>query len=365
MGETRRRRTRTPAPTIRDVARAAQVSVATVSRVLNHPEIVSEEIIARVRSAVEATGFTPNASARALASKSTKAVGVVLPTISSPIYSQIINAMQRTFESRGFVTIVASAEYSLDRELRSATALIERGVDALVLVGRSRHDDLNYTLERKGIPVVLSCIYEPGCPWPTVGWDNRAGARKMANFVADLGHRECGVIGGLTVGNDRASARVDGYISALRERNCNVRAENVIECRYDFGESGEALRALLDRPKPPTAVLCGNDILATGALLECLRLGVRVPDDISIAGYDDLDLSAHLVPSLTTLRIPAERIGHDTAETLVNILAGIPTPLHIGLELELIERLTTAAPRPRQVRLASPRVLTQSQTPPA
>ncbi|WP_342641366.1 LacI family DNA-binding transcriptional regulator [Rhodoligotrophos ferricapiens] len=330
------------APTIRDVARHADVSVATVSRVLNRPELVSPDVVQRVHSTIRLLEYIPNGSARALASRATRMVAAVMPTIDGAIYSKMISAMQQAFERRGFVLSIAAHEYSLLRELESVRALIERGVDAIILVGKI-HDPAVYDLiRRKRIPLLLMCVYEPDGEWPTVGWSNRAGGMRIANYLVDIGHRNFGIISGIRADNDRAADRVDGFVAALKSRDLDIPEDCIVQCRYDLAESANALRHLLAGEQPPTAILCGNDVLATGALLECLRLGIRVPQDVSIAGYDDLPLAAHLVPPLTTLRIPAEQIGRLSAETVIGLIENHPTPHHVNVEVDLILRGTTA-----------------------
>jgi LacI family transcriptional regulator len=331
-------------PTIRDVARTAGVSAATVSRVFNHPNIVSDAVNQKVREAISSLEYMPNGSARALASKTTKTAGAVMPTIDGAIFSKMIGSMQQALEEQGFVLLVAAHEYSLSRELSSVQALIQRGIDAIILVGKFHHPAVYELIERKGIPLVLTCIYEPSGVWPTVGWDNKAGAFKIATYLAEIGHRSFGIIGGILKDNDRATDRVNGFISALKAHDIIVSGDDVLECRYDLAESGRALCHFLERPNPPTAILCGNDVLATGAVLECLRQGVKVPENISITGYDNLELAAHLVPPLTTLRVPAARVGRLAVETLLRIFGKTPTPLHVGVDIDLILRGTTSPP---------------------
>ena len=332
-------------PTIRDVAQQAGVSAATVSRVLNRPQSVNADIVRSVQTAVQALGYIPNGSARALANKSTRTIGAVVPTIHGAIYAKMVSAMQQRLEQNGLVLFVATHEYSLAREVESVRALIERSVDAILLVG-SRHEAAIYDIvRRKNIPLVLMCIHDRQNPWPTVGWDNHEGGVRIARHLVDLGHREFGIIGGVFAGNDRARDRVDGFVSALKSNDIAIGADRIVQCPYDLAQAAQALRHLVTLPDPPTAVLCGNDVLATGSLFECMRLGIRVPDDLSLTGYDDLDLAAHLVPPLTTLRIPAEQVGHLSAQTLIGLIEKAPTPEHVSVDVDLILRGTTSPPR--------------------
>jgi LacI family transcriptional regulator len=326
-----------------DVALRAGVSVATVSRVLNQPDRVSDDVLEKVRTAIRALGYIPNGLARALASKTTRTVGAVVPTISGAIYSEMVTALQQSLERHGFVLFVATHEYSLARELESVRALIERGVDALILVGQTHKDEVFDQIRRKQIPLVLMCVYDPKGEWSTVGWNNKTGGMRIAGHLAQIGHRRIGIIGGIVADNDRAKDRVDGFIAAFNERGIDIGDDYIVECPYNLAESARALRQLMALPLPPTAILCGNDVLATGALLECLRLGIRVPHDLSITGYDDLDLAAHLVPSLTTLRIPADEIGRLSARTLIGLIENNATPQHVDVDVDLILRETSGS----------------------
>lgn len=324
-----------------DVALRAGVSAATVSRVLNRPDRVNGDIVEKVRIAIRALGYIPNGLARALASKTTRTVGAVVPTINGAIYSKMVTALQQSLEQQGFVLFVATHEYSLARELDSVRALIERGVDALVLVGQTHKKEVFEQIRQKQIPLVLMCVYEPDGEWSTVGWNNKTGGMRIGGHLAQIGHQRIGIIGGIISDNDRAKDRVDGFVAAFSERGIKISGEYIVECRYDLAESARALRQLMGLPIPPTAILCGNDVLATGALLECLRLGVRVPQDLSITGYDDLDLAAHLVPSLTTLRIPADEIGRLSARTLFGLLENGTKQQHVDVDVDLILRETS------------------------
>ncbi len=333
-----------------DVARLAGVSTASVSRVLNNPGKVSPQTRLRVQAAIDELGYIPDAAARALASRRTQTMGAIVPTLDNAIFASCINALQRRLAHHGYTLLVASSEYDADEELREATALVLRGVDGLLLVGEAHHKGLYALLERKRIPFVNTWTYRTEAEHPCIGFDNRAAARRVAEYLMDLGHREIAMLAGLTAGNDRATARVEGVRAALAARGLGLSPERLLECPYGIREGREALRVLLRVQPAPTAVICGNDVLALGALLECQALGIPVPGALSITGFDDLPLSAQLHPPLTTVHVPAAEMGVLAADYLVGCRERATPPaalLQREAEAMLIVRGTTAPPSPR------------------
>jgi LacI family transcriptional regulator len=345
MVEGRRRETiRNDRPVLADVALLAGVSTASVSRVLNEPDKVRPEMRQRVMAAVEQLGYVPDGAARALASGRLRTVGAIVPTLDNAIFASGINALQRRLAQRGFTLLVASSEYDKDEELREVHALVVRGVDGLVFVGGSHDPKLYKLLAAKGLPYVNTWVYAPEQGHPSIGFDNRAAGRRMADYLLDLGHRRIAMVAGFTAHNDRARGRVEGVREALEKRGLEIAPGHFLERAYDVREGREALRTLLRLPEPPTAVICGNDVQAMGALFEAQAQGVAVPAALSIIGFDDLPVSASLVPALTTIRVPAADIGRRSADYLLDRLAGQDPPAHTELDAELVVRGTTAPP---------------------
>ncbi|MCP4390192.1 MAG: substrate-binding domain-containing protein, partial [Gammaproteobacteria bacterium] len=179
----------------------------------------------------------------------------------------------------------------------------------LLMVG-SRHDPaLLQLLEEKDVPCVNCWAWDSNSLQPYIGFDNRKAARKIADYLLDLGHVELAVIAGRTENNDRARDRVLGIRDAIEARNLRLAPEKIIERSYSVKQGREAMRQLLQMDALPTAILCGNDILAMGAVAECQASGIRIPDEISIAGFDDLDMSSQIKPALTTIHVPSAEMG--------------------------------------------------------
>ena len=326
------------------MAERSGVSSATLSRVLNHPDRVRPALRARAEAVLAEAGYVPHGAARSLASRRTRTMGAIVPTVDSALFAKIVDGLQQTIHAQGYQLLLAASNYHPAREAAEVRALLERGVDGMMLVGRMRSDDTYAMLRSKGVPFVTTCHYDGAVPWTTVGWDNVAESERIADYLLDIGHRRFGVIAGLTVDNDRAGDRVKGFGQALARRGVALADHAVIERPYTVPDARDAMAALLRLPEPPTAVLCGNDILAYGALQECLWRDMRVPQEISITGFDNIEMAAHCRPGITTLHVPAYELG-ERAATLLLGTHGTEAPEHVCLELELILRGTTAPPR--------------------
>ena len=325
-----------------DVAKRAEVSVATVSRVMNTPQVVRPDVRQRVNDVIKDMGYTRNAAARALRSQSNRLFGALVPTLNQAIYAAMIDALQRRLSERGYLLVVGQTDFSPETELLHVNALIEHGAEALVLVGHAHSPDLYELLERKKIPFINTYTYSPDSGHPCVGFDNALATRQMADFVMDLGHQDVAVIVGVTKNNDRATERLEGVRQAIAARGLTLNPEYIFESRYTIDGGRHAMRQLLRLQRPPTAVLTGSDVLAFGALVECKVQGIAVPEQVSIVGFDDMEFAAHLEPPLTTLQVPVAQMGQNAADYLLACVANEPRYDHVELETRLVVRKTTA-----------------------
>lgn len=331
--------------TIREVALAAGVSVATVSRALNMPGQVTPALRARVSAAAERLGYLAHGAARALASRRSGAIGAIVPTLDNPVFAACIDALQQRLDGHGYALLLASAGYDAAREARELRALLERGVDGVMLVGAD-HPPAVWRLlgpeSGRGVPAIVTWTSgDPAAPVPCIGFDNRAAARRIAVHLLALGHRRIAMIAGPTCGNDRAAARVAGVREALAAAGLCLAPPYLAERPYTVSDGRAALVALMALPEPPTAVVCGNDHLAFGALAGARALGLRIPQDLSVTGFDDLDFAAYADPALTTVRVPAAEMGRQAADHLVAAAAGTPPPPPAELEAPVMLRSTT------------------------
>lgn len=322
---------------VADVAAAAGVSSASVSRALNGTGPVSAEVRKRIQRVAEELGYVPNGAAKALATQRTQTIGVIVPTLENSNFAIMAESAQRCFKLNGYQMLVSSSDYSADQEREQIRALVSHGVDGLILVGAKRSADVIEYLQARRTPFVVTWTLAQD-NIPSVGFDNAAAAERLVSHLLDLGHTQIGVIAGLTTHNDRATDRLRGVRAALEMRGLNVPRELLIERPYRIAEGQIALRALLELRPRPTAVFCGNDQLAFGALIECSRQKIDVPRELSIVGFDDLEYASQIIPSLTTIRVPAEDIGLRAAELLLARLSGKPSPTVVPIEVSLVVR---------------------------
>lgn len=299
----------------------------------------------RVNSAVEALGYLPHRAARALASSQFGVVGAVMPTLEIPIFAKATQALQRRLNEHNYRLLVTSTDCDPLLEYSRLEALIAQGVDGVVLVGGTHEARVRDLLELKKTPYVNTWVYDEASPEPCVGFDNKRATMRVVRHLCDLGHRQFAMIAGLTAHNDRAFERVAGVRDALAERGLNLAPHQLILRPYTLTDGRSALGMLLEGPNPPTAVVCGNDILAMGALFEALTRGIDVPGTLSITGFDDLELSSHIIPALTTVHVPATEMGLNAADYLIAQNIGSIAPNRVKLEAPLIVRATTAPPR--------------------
>jgi LacI family transcriptional regulator len=324
-----------------DVARAAGVSLSTASRALSDPELVNAGTRAKVRDAASMLGYLPHGAARALATRRSKTVGAVFPPVDNPIFAAATQALAHELASRGYTLLLATHEYDPVGELAAARALLERGVDGLVLVGMDHDPDLYRMLAQSGVPYELAWSLDPAGYQHCVGVPHRLAAVRLTQHLLDLGHREFAAIAGFIARNDRARDRLAGTREALASHGLELAPGRVIETDFSLGQGQRAMRDLLERAPGFTAVVCGNDLLALGALHECARRGMEVPRQMSVAGFDDIEMAAVATPPLTTVRVPAADIGRLAAERMLARLAGEHVVPVEELRVELIVREST------------------------
>jgi LacI family transcriptional regulator len=327
-------------PRIEDVAAAAGVSTATVSRVLNGRP-VRHALRDKVHAAVANLGYVPNAGARALMLQRSGTIGAIFPTVDNAIFAQAIDALQRRLNEDGLQLLIATSDYDTTHEMRQAVNLVARGADALVLCGVSQRSELLTFLRQRGTP----CVHVMSVPGPEdavcVGLNNAAAMQQAVRYLLDLGHRRIAMLAGITRDNDRAAARVAGVRQALQTTGQPLPDERLLEAAYSLDAARAGLRELMSREPRPTAVLCGNDVLAFGALLEAKLLGVAVPGSLSIIGFDDLPLAHHLEPGITTIQVPVEPMWRLAGDRIVAQLRGETVPRSTEVSASLTVRGST------------------------
>jgi len=325
------------APTISDVARLAGVSTASVSRYFNSPDVLVENTRNRIQSAVNQLNYMPNFSGKALASNQTNTIGAVIPTMENAIFARALQAFQECLEQAGITLLVSSSGYDADVEAAQIRKLIGNGADGLMLIGKDRAPEIHEFLRQRGVPFVVAWTIPFDPAIRTIGFDNRLAAIEIANRVLDLGHRRIGIIGGHSANNDRARHRIQGYVQAAEAAEITIPNELILECAYSLEEGQNAMFKLMSSTPRPTAILCGNDVLAIGAIQAAKSLEFSIPEDLSIVGFDDIDLATVVEPGLTTVHVPHRRMGASAAETLIAMRKKEPVENTV-LETSIVDR---------------------------
>lgn len=331
--------------TLNDVARAAGVSPATVSRCLNDPYAVRPAKREKVFKVIDELGYLPHGAARALASRRSRMIGALFPSLDNTLFGGMMETLQGEVAAAGYTLVVASSAYDPAQELKDVRNLILSGVDALTLVGASRDPAVYDLIRRKKIPYILNWISEAEGGHTCVGFDNAEAAASVARYLLDLGHRRFALISGFFANNDRASARRRGIESTLRERGVALPPERVLERPFGVDEGREAFRLLMSMPEPPSAVICGGEPFAYGAIFESHEIGIRIPDDVSVTGFDDMWPASQITPSLTTVQTPRRQIGIDVARHLLAKLSRQPIADPKPLDTKLVVRNSTGQAR--------------------
>jgi len=325
-------------PTLEDVAKEAGVSTATVSRCLNESGKVTKETRQRVMQAVERLGYTPNFGARALAAKRTQTIGAIIPTMENAIFARGLQAFQETLNEKGYTLLVSSTGYDPDKEAEQIKSLLARGADGLLLIGYERDEELYTHLELRNVPYLISWAHRPEEGHPAIGFDNFQSMLELTEFVLKKGHRRIAIISGVVKGNDRAADRVAGIHAGLQNAGINVADVLCIELPYTVKNGADAFETLMRGPEPPTAVMCVNDVLAAGAIQKAQEMGLSVPEDVSITGFDDIEIASLVTPKLTTVHVPHRHMGSLAAQELVNLIEKKVTPRSFQLKSSIQHR---------------------------
>ncbi|WP_176134698.1 LacI family DNA-binding transcriptional regulator [Paraburkholderia atlantica] len=309
-----------------DVAKRAGVSTATVSRVYNEPGKVSDSVRERVEQAALELNWFPNAAGRALASTRSHIAGIVIPTLDDQVFASQVSGMQAAFAARGITLFLGCSNYEPKEALSQVQAMLARGVEAIAVVGEAHPPELFEALRVWRVPYVVLYAWRKGSPHDCIGVDHRAAYEEITEHLVALGHRSFAVCIQPTRDNDRVQARLAGIRIALERHGLAVRPEHLVEgeSTLDFGR--RALRALWQQPGPrPTAIICGNDHIALGVLREAEELGIAIPGQLSVTGFDDLAIAREARPPLTTMYVDTREIGTVAARHLLDALDGHAT----------------------------------------
>jgi LacI family transcriptional regulator len=336
-----------PKVTMRDVARAADVSIATVSHVINNTHFVSPALKARVEAAIESLNYHPNKLARALNTKGIPLLALIVPDISNPFWSSVARAVQDVTDKHNYSVIVCSSDGLLDREVRFLRSLTG-WVSGVIFHPYHVSQEKVREIIGDDLPMVIIGSFknevEPAENWDHVLSNNLESAQEVVEYLMQLGHRRIAFIEG-PEGTPTSVHRLAGFRKAFEIAGIPIQESLIVPGDYTREGGRRGMRSLLELNEPPTAVFCANDFSALGALEVAQQKGYRVPEKISIVGFDDIDEASHASPPLTTVRQPPDYVGTITAETLIERLKGREKPARVRIEGSLIRRKSTAPPR--------------------
>lgn len=330
---------------IKFIAKKAGVSPSTVSRVLNGTKPVSEELRQRVMHEVNRYNYRPNFLARGLILKKSDLIGVIAPNVSDIFHSKIISGIEASANEYGHNVIVSNIYTDLQKQKRSFEIMQERRVDGIILLHENSPQQMEEMLSLVEVPLLLASVNIPGTHLPTVGIDDEQAAYDAVSYLIRLGHKR---IGGIFVEDSYTLnvLRRRGYQRAMEESGLPVDEGYVATTSYSMEQGEAATEQLFRNPLPPTAIFCVSDELALGAANYLLDRGYRLPEDVSIIGFDDINLASVLRPKLCTIHQPIEEIGCRAAKALISLIRGEPlSSRHIIFPHRLIVRESCCPPK--------------------
>lgn len=326
---------------IRAVAKKAGVSVATVSRALQKPDVVSDKTRKKVQDAAKEVGYRPNMMAKVFRSKKTHSILALVPDMSNPFFARVISGIQKAAKARGYNVILGNTLGNKETERDFARLLQTSQTDGIIQLSA------RYPLESpendiaSPLAIVNCCECVTDDSMPTVQLDNREAARALVNYLVELGHRRIGVVAG-PPDSPLTAGRMAGYKAALEENGLAFDANLVTEGDYSLGAGEEGAEALMAVDGAPTAIFCFNDEMAYGAMRGLKQKGLGVPGDVSVAGFDDLPFSKYMEPSLTSVRQPSAEFGAVAVDMLFELMTGsLEGRRHRQLPFELAVRAST------------------------
>lgn len=327
--------------TIRDVAKEAGLSTGTISKALSTPERVSPKNLAKVEAAIKKLNYKPNMLSQKFRSKSSKTIVVMVPDISNVFFAKVISGIETVAQQEGYSVLLGDTKDSASREEEFIKMVETRLADGIINL-RPHTDDA--TLPREGITAVNSTSSE-NTPYPSVRIDNVGAAAEVVKHLISLGHKRIGALCGLK-GNPHAKDRLEGYKQALASANLDFDPTLLFEGNFNYDSGLKAAQYFLSLEEPPTALFAMNDEMAIAAIKGLTDAGLEVPNDMSITGFDDMEVSQYVRPTLTTIAQPADKIGEQSAKLLLELLSGeTPEKTEYVLPHEFIIRQSTCAPK--------------------
>lgn len=340
MSKRKPRPTQTGRVTLSEIAERVGTSAITVSRVLNTPHLVSEELRTQIESVIAELGYMPNRAARALARARSDSVAVLIPSLSNTVFTQLLEGVRDVLNRAGYRTLIGDTRYSPEEEESLLRAYLEHSPDGILITGFDQTPATRDMLNRSRVPVVHMMEMTDGDAY-SVGLEQFDAGRAITRHLLERGYRRIGFLGAQL--DPRVLERLAGYRAALHDAGINYPVGELLDATPSSIGLGATLLDRLLRQAPQTdALFCCNDDLALGVLFECQRRGIRVPHQLAVAGFNDLAPAAWVHPALTTISTPRYEIGHTAAEMLLQLMKGEkPEPAKKDLGFSLVVREST------------------------
>lgn len=308
-----------------EVAAAAGVSMQTVSRYLRFPETVTAETGQQIQDAIEKTHYVHNLAASHLASNRSNTVAAIIPTLSASVFAETIQHFSEVLHKEGYQIFLGNTDYRSDREEEVIRSLLGRRPDGLFIIGTHHTRNSAALLKRARIPIVEGWDMTSKPIDRVVGFSNTAAIAEMVGHLVRSGRRRIVFTGVLRKGDSRATERRDGFVTAIKSMLADEepRLHVLTDLPLEMASGAELLKQVRERYPDADAIMFSSDVLASGALLESVRLGIAVPQAVAITGFGDFELSRHLNPSLTTVSVPSDEIGRQAGRLLLEGMRGL------------------------------------------
>ncbi|WP_127491641.1 LacI family DNA-binding transcriptional regulator [Paenibacillus glycanilyticus] len=327
-------------PTIRDVAREANVSIATVSRVLNGLTGYSDKTKQKVIKTIEDMGYHPNAIARYLNNRRTQTIGVMFPAVTNEFSSAVLQGIEEYALERGYSVLVCNTAVDGNRTMKYLQVLRERQIDGIIFASEVLKHEYKQMLDTMQVPIVLVSSKNEDPKVPFVKVDDRQASYDAVRYLIDKGHKDIAMIAGTPEDPIAGIPRLQGYKDALNDKGIPFRSSRVAYGDFHYDSGKAAMETLLEHERGITAVFAASDEMAVGAMNAAIQLGIRVPEDLSVIGYDNIRLSRMIYPALTTVGQPLLQLGRDAVDKVITMIETGKIVPSLIVPHEIVERQT-------------------------
>ncbi|WHX40315.1 LacI family DNA-binding transcriptional regulator [Mesobacillus sp. AQ2] len=327
--------------TIKDVAKMANVSIATVSRILNGQAGYSEKTKLKVLKVIEELGYSPNAVARGLINKRTHTIGVLFPKLSSSLVTDLLDGIEKAANENGSSVIVCHTESNGEKTMNYLQLLIEKRVDGIIFASEILKDEYYQYVTKSKMPIVLLSTESYAFPVPYVKVNDFHASYAAAKYLIDKGHNEIGMISGNKEDIVAGKPRIDGFQKALADHEIACGERNIVNSKgFGFHDGLDGLRKMKEQFPEVTAIFAASDEIAMGVLSAAYQQGIKVPEELSVMGFDNLNLAEMTIPPLTTIGQPLAKMGEASAQMLFKILETGEIPESRIMPHKVVERLS-------------------------